>query len=228
MGDTVAFWKSLQLGDLVSRPPDVTLDMVAVEEVRPPHGGSAKLVERPAATLYKATLPVTLKWQTSDPNETHRGFELRVQQFLIDLNAEQQYDPTVGTFSGPLVLVQDPDTDGTTVGSVTYGSSDTVTVESLIGAAIGDWFLLLKEDGDVSDPQFELFEATGVTGPDISCSLVSASWGSNDLIYKIWWGYRNAHIDGPFAIPSPDASAYRVRMDLVLNVKSADDPVFGS
>lgn len=225
--ECIAYWKSLRLGDTLARLDDRTLDLVGGDEIRPPHGAGAKIIERPGASLYRITVPMVWLWQYFNPAETWRSFELRIQQFMVDLNAEQQYDPTIGTFSGPLVFVHNEITDIRTVDSVAYASTDEITTTTPHGFNAGDWILLLHSVGSGLQPRFELAQVGIITSTTtFETQLTAATWTNGDTIYWVWWAYRDAFLDGQFTI-SGNPGAERARIDIPINFKSMDDPVFG-
>lgn len=144
MGNPIAYYKWLRLGDYLLAPPHFSAQPETVEFRGTVFGDRATPVERGANQSHRCSLAMAMHRGFYSPSETVRAFDQRKVAFLASMTAASQDSNALGYNSrGDLAFIWDDSTDMTLLnGAVSAGTPVSIVVDDDINPTVGDYILI--------------------------------------------------------------------------------------
>lgn len=221
MGDRVAFYKYLRIGDFLRGPEERECVIAQTDFVRPGWGNAASPIQRGAGGTFKITVPTCMQLGYFSAAETVRQFEGRRLQYLKDMRTLAGFIP--GTFAqrGTLSIIEDYATDVTTaVTGPPAGSEVTFTLAAGIGVAVNDRILIF------SGTMYDTPSVTNVSGQDVTVDLLNNSYPDGAPVARLLYLVPNCCVQQAPKIPGGQPGTNRASLDMQWIFESADDPAW--
>jgi len=218
MGDRIAYFKHLKLGDYVVGPPALELPFEGSRMFRSGWAEAAVVDERAPGGAYRVIIRVNFH-KDHDSTETQRAYLGRKLTFLKNLRDALSFGSGYNT-SGHLALIEDDGTDATTLtNNETAGSGVTVELDASIGAAVSDYVLIT--DGSSA---YEITQVDSVTSSTELVMDLANNWSAGDSIYRLEWYLPTAFAEQIPQIKGHEPGTSRASRDLEFVFVSVNDP----
>lgn len=221
MGDRLAYFKHLRLGDFLKGPEQRDALIEETQFRRSSWSTVAVPLSRGAGALYRFTMKSGLLLGNSNSSETLRQFEGRKLALIKAVREAAGF--LAGTYAqkGSLSIIEDSEADATTLAAgATAGASASVTVANGSLFAVNDYLLI------VSGSTYDVAKVTSAGGPDLIVDNLANSWANGSPVYRLLYTVPNAFMQRAPSIPGNEPGTNRAAKELEWVVDSADDPLY--
>ena len=218
MGDRIAYFKKLKVGDFLQGPESIEVEYEAPQYVRSGWAEAPGVVEKAPGGVFRYHLRAALA-RGHAGSETDRAFMGRKLTLASNLRDELSFG-TGYTVLGDLSIVEDDGTDKTTTdGEVAAGDDQTMTLDADLSLAVGDYVLL------VSASTHEIVEVeTAPTSVTFTGDFAN-TWADGSTIYRLLYYVPQASAQQVPTITGMEPGTNNASVNLDFIFASAADPV---
>lgn len=222
MGHPIAFFKGTRLGDFLRGPVSHEAVIQETQFARTGWGNSATPIAAGAGGTFRHTLRSVLWRGHHTAAETHRQFAGRKLDFVANVRAVAGYQAGSYSQRGHLSVVQDDESDVTTlVLAPTPGSSTTCEVAANIGFAVNDRVLIYSVNG------YDACRVVAYSHPTLTLDQVAVNHPDGTTpIYRLLFSVPECHLQRGPTVPGHDVGTNTVSLDMEMVFESADGAAY--
>lgn len=214
MGDRVAYYKTILLGDTIRghETPELAGEDPAIESAL--GATDPLLTERGGGSYYEVEL-IALMFRTDA--ESDDDFIVRKIALLVALRSARGFGS--GTTSlGDLAVCSDSDNIQTASGSLTAGSNVAITTGVANVSTGQKWFIS-------DDSNYEVFTSVaGSYAGGITAAVLVNNYSASAKLFKVTWTMPKAFLRAGIRIPGNEDGSQYAAKEISLKFVSLEDP----